>query len=43
MYLANTYGILWSFRTVEHRLLDHLLRHPNDSKRIIAEAFGIRV
>jgi ABC-type arginine/histidine transport system permease subunit len=37
MYLVVTYGILWIFKTVEHRLSGHM-RDRKDSGAEIAEA-----
>ncbi len=42
MYLVVTYGILWLFKTVEHRLSGHLRGRPDD-KHSMAEALDIRV
>lgn len=43
MYLVITYGVLWVFRAVEHRLSGHLRGRPDDAKHNIAEALDIRV
>jgi hypothetical protein len=43
MYLIITYGVLWVFRAVEHRLSGHLRGRPDDTKHSIAEALDIRV
>ena len=43
MYLVITYGILWVFKTVEHRLSGHLRGRPDDIKHTMAEALDIRV
>jgi octopine/nopaline transport system permease protein/arginine/ornithine transport system permease protein len=43
MYLIITYGVLWVFRAVEHRLSGHLRGRPDDAKHTIAEALDIRV
>jgi His/Glu/Gln/Arg/opine family amino acid ABC transporter permease subunit len=43
MYLVLTYGILWVFRTVEHRLSGHLRGRPDAINHTIAEALDIRV
>ena len=42
MYLVITYGILWVFKAVEHRLSGHLRGRPDD-KHSMAEALDIRV
>ena len=43
MYLVITYGILWVFRSVEHRLSGHLRGRPGDAKPSMVEALDIRV
>ena len=35
LYLAVTYGILWGFRTVEHRLSGHLREREDPAKEVV--------
>ena len=42
MYLVVTYGILWVFKTVEHKLSSHL-RGRQEDKHSMTEALDIRV
>jgi His/Glu/Gln/Arg/opine family amino acid ABC transporter permease subunit len=42
LYLIVTYGILFAFRKVEHRLSQHLRARPEDEAEVAAEALMVR-
>ncbi len=42
LYLIVTYGILFAFRNIEHRLSGHLRERPSELKQIATEALAVR-
>ena len=42
LYLIVTYGILFAFRNIEHRLSGHLRERPSEREQIATEALAVR-
>ena len=42
LYLIVTYGVLFAFRKVEHRLSGHQRERPNEREQMAAEALAVR-
>ena len=42
LYLIVTYGVLFAFRNIEHRLSGHLRERPSEREQIAIEALAVR-